>query len=122
MTIQSISSAPARVADRSFGGAELVQQSARAPAAATDTAAAVQKSAAAPSVEQVKQAVTNINKSLQSLSQDLEFSVDADSNRTIVKVVDQRTKEVIRQIPSEEALEIAKALDSVQGLLIKQQA
>ncbi|MCG2582889.1 flagellar protein FlaG [Massilia sp. TS11] len=123
MSIQSISAAPARVADRSFGGGDVpVQAPARAPAAATDTATAVEKSAAAPSVEQVKQAVSNINKSLQTLSQDLEFSVDADSNRTIVKVVDQKTKEVIRQIPSQEALEIAKALDSVQGLLIKQTA
>ena len=122
MTIQSISSTPTRAADRSFGSSDVAPAAARAPAIATETAGAVEKSAAAPSVEQVKQAVTNINKSLQSLSQDLEFSVDSDSNRTVVKVVDQKTKEVIRQIPSQEALEIAKALDSVQGLLIKQTA
>ncbi|MFD2272939.1 flagellar protein FlaG [Undibacterium arcticum] len=38
----------------------------------------------------------------------------------MVKVVDQRTQEVIRQMPSPEALEIAKALDKMQGLLIRQ--
>ncbi|MCK6389104.1 MAG: flagellar protein FlaG [Zoogloea sp.] len=29
---------------------------------------------------------------------------------------------MIRQIPSEEVMKIAKALDSLQGLLVKQQA
>ncbi len=123
MTIQSLSSTPIRTADRGFGTeATGYQPAVRAPAAAADSAAPVEKSAAVPSLEQVQHAVTNINKSLQTLSQDLEFSVDTDSNRTIVKVVDQKTKEVIRQIPTPEALEIAKALDTVKGLLIKQTA
>ncbi len=52
----------------------------------------------------------------------LEFSIDEESHRTVVKVVDQQTKELIRQMPSVEALEIAKALDRVQGLLINQKA
>jgi flagellar protein FlaG len=120
MSIQSIGSPPAR-ADRA-PDAVAFQPAARAPAVATETSAAVQKAAPAPTLEQVNQAVSNINKSLQTLSQDVVFSVDNDSNRTIVKVVDQRTKEVIRQIPSPEALEIAKALDTVQGLLIRQTA
>lgn len=87
-----------------------------------ETSRAIERNTEAPALEKVKQAVQNINKSLQSMSRDLEFSVDSDSNRTIVKVVDSKTKEVIRQIPSQEALEISKALDTVRGLLIKQQA
>lgn len=82
--------------------------------------AAIQQPDQAPSLPQVVQAVQNINKTMQILAPNLEFSVDTDSNRTIVKVVDQQTKEVIRQMPSTEALEIAKALDRVQGLLIRQ--
>lgn len=82
----------------------------------------VQQPGAIPNLTQVNQAVKNINKALEDLSQNLEFTVDSDSNRTIVKVVDQSTKEVLRQIPSEEALEIAKALDQAQGLLIRQKA
>jgi flagellar protein FlaG len=123
MTIESIGSAPARAPERGFGTEAVgYTNAARAPAAAADTAIAVEKAAPAPTLEQVTQAVSNINKSLQTLSQDLVFSVDNDSNRTIVKVVDQKTKEVIRQIPTPEALEIAKALDTVKGLLIKQTA
>ena len=93
-----------------------------APAAPVESNSAAQKAAFAPTKQQVDEAVANINKSLQTLSQDLEFSVDEDSNRTVVKVIDQKTKEVIRQMPTPEALEIAKALDKVKGLLIKQTA
>ncbi len=86
------------------------------------TTNAVQQADAAASMDEVKQAVQDINKSLQSLSQGLEFSVDTDSKEVIIKVVDQQTKEVLRQMPSKEALEIAKALDQVLGKLIKTKA
>ena len=124
MTIQSIGSAPPRTPDRVLAGPDSValQPAARAPAATLETSAAVQHVAPIPTLEQVHQAVANINKSLQSLSQDVEFSVDHDSNRTIVKVIDQHTKEVLRQIPTPEALQIAKSLDSGKGMLISQEA
>ena len=50
------------------------------------------------------------------------ISLDDDTGITVVKVVDKNTKEVVRQIPSEEMLAIAKALDTVQGLLVRQKA
>ncbi len=83
---------------------------------------AVQQTGATPGLDQIKHAVQDINKSLQSLSQGLEFSVDTDTKEVIVKVVDQQTKEVLRQMPSKEALDIAKALDQVLGKLIKTKA
>lgn len=87
-----------------------------------EPAAAVQQPAAIPTMMQVNQAVKNINKAMQDMAQGIEFSVDEDTHRTIVKVVDQQTKALIRQIPSEEILQIAKALDQAQGLLIRQKA
>lgn len=122
MSMQTIGSPPARAAATPSDTAPAVQPQARVAATPVDSKAPVEKAAAIPTQEQVREAVANINKSLQSLSQDLVFSVDSDSQRTIVKVVDQKTKEVIRQIPTPEALEISKALDTVQGLLIKQTA
>lgn len=71
---------------------------------------------------QLAQAVGQLNQSMQTHSIGLEFSIDGESHHTVVKVVDQQTKRLIRQIPSVEALEIAKALDRMQGLLIKQKA
>lgn len=84
--------------------------------------AAAQPSAADSDLGPVIDAVHNINKTMQAMSQKLEFSIDTDSKRPIVKVVDQETNEVIRQMPTAEALEIAKALDRVRGLLIRQKA
>jgi flagellar protein FlaG len=40
----------------------------------------------------------------------------------VVKVIDRETQDVIRQIPSQEMLDLAQALDKLQGLLIKQKA
>jgi flagellar protein FlaG len=96
-----------------------------ASAAPVETAKAVTKPAEVPSQEQLHKALEEINKTIEKLSPGLEFSVDPDLkdlNKTVVKVVDQSTKEVLRQIPSEETLSIAKALDKLQGLLIKEQA
>ena len=78
----------------------------------------------APSPAQLNAAVSRLNQAAQANSQGLEFSVDSDSKRTVVKVVDQSTKEVLRQIPTQEALELAKALEAATrtGLLIQQTA
>jgi len=89
-------------------------------AGATGATGAAEPPNVAP--ERIDEAVASINRSMNTLARGLEFSVDTDSRRTVVKVVDQQTKELIRQIPSEEALEIARALERAQGLLIKQTA
>jgi flagellar protein FlaG len=82
----------------------------------------VQQAAAAPGKEELAQALASINDLLQDRSPGLEFSIDSGSARSIVKVVDKDTQEVIRQMPSREAIEIAKALDKLQSLLVKQTA
>ena len=76
---------------------------------------------AKPSREDVSAAVKKINDSMLGSSQSLQFSIDEDSKDIVVKVIDQSTKEVVRQIPSKEALQIAKSIDKMQqGLLINQ--
>ncbi len=126
MTIDSISSSGgARGVDRTVAAADTVALAGtgKAPAAAPlETANAVKGAAPVPTLDEVNQAVSELNKASQAKAQGLEFSVDNDSKRTVVKVVDQATKEVLRQIPSPEALAIAKSLDNSKGLLIKQTA
>ncbi len=108
--------------------ASLQKSTAPAPVAAAkptpvETINAVRQAAPAPTLAEVAQAVRSLNKAMQEQSQNLEFTIDSDSNRTIVKVIDQKTKEVLRQIPNEETLAMAKALDQMAaGLLIKQKA
>lgn len=105
--------------DKSISGAG--QSTLNAPITPTPVnVLAVQPMELVPSPGEIEFAVKNINMALQKLSQNIVFSVDAESNRTIVKVIDRQTHEIIRQMPSAEALEISKALDRVQGLLLKQ--
>jgi flagellar protein FlaG len=70
----------------------------------------------------VEQAVSQANQIVQSLNRDLHFMVDEDSGRTVIKVLDSETKEIIRQIPSEELLKIAATLTEGKSLLVKEQA
>ena len=71
---------------------------------------------------QVNDVVDHINQAIQSLSRNLNFSVDKDTGITVVKVLDTETNQLIRQIPGDEILSIAKAIDTLRGLIIRQKA
>ncbi len=74
------------------------------------------------SEEQIQQAVQKIQGVVDNLAHNLRFSIDEDTGKTVIKVMDIHTKEVIRQIPTEEAINIARTLDKVQGLLFNDKA
>lgn len=77
------------------------------------------------SSEELKLATDNINKAMQQSNQNLqfEFSMDTDTKKTVVKVVDRQTGEMVRQIPSEETIAIARSIDRFQrSLLLNQKA
>lgn len=83
----------------------------------------VQNAPRPPSPEELKNALAAINSTLQQSNKNLEFSVDAATEQTVVRMVDTSTGELIRQFPSESALAIARDIEQFQqGLLIKQQA
>lgn len=94
------------------------------PSSATQAADAAHKKS---DREAVERAVQDVKKAVDPMARNLQFSIDEDTGRTVVRVVDTSTKEVIRQIPSEEVLAIAKALDQESGakksgVLLKQKA
>ena len=70
----------------------------------------------------VEAAATSVREFVQPINSNLEFSVNDNTKQLIVKIIDHSTKEVIRQMPSEEMLALAKALDSIKGLFVKQTA
>lgn len=72
--------------------------------------------------QQTDNAVKEINQALKTLSTSLRFEVDDESGHTLVKVVDQDSGEVLRQIPSEATVRIARSLDKMVGHLLKTQA
>jgi flagellar protein FlaG len=55
----------------------------------------------------LEQAVSSINEFVQTVQRDLNFSMDEDSGRMIIKVIDSKSGELVRQIPSEEVMAIA---------------
>ena len=72
--------------------------------------------------EALEDAVKQVNDFLKPINNSIQFNVDDDTGKTIVKVIDLTTKDVIRQFPSEEMLAIASAIDKMKGLLIQQKA
>ncbi len=71
-----------------------------------------------PDEEQMQQAVGIMNDHVQMNHRQLQFSVEKDINKVVITVLDSDTKEVIRQIPSEEALNYARKLAEGSGLEI----
>lgn len=71
---------------------------------------------------ELEKAVKDVSEFVKTANNSLQFSIDDDLGVTVVKVIDTGTKEIIRQIPSEEMLSIAKALGSIKGLLVQQKA
>lgn len=119
MEIGSIGNQVLATVNGQAGGAAIGGMTSAAGAATrTQTETAVTP----PSPAQLGAALKDINKALENAASNLEFTVDDESHRTIVKVVDRQTGDVIRQMPSEEALQIARALDRMSGNLIQQEA
>jgi flagellar protein FlaG len=64
-----------------------------------------------------KKAVVEINKALEKIPTTLAFQVDETTNRFIVNVADISTGELIRQIPGDAVLRIARQLESLKGII-----
>lgn len=75
-----------------------------------------------PGKEELLAITKTVNDFVKPLNSTLQFNIDDSTGLTVVKVIDTDTKEVIKQIPSEDMLALAKALDQIKGLLVKQQA
>ena len=72
---------------------------------------------AAVAAQDLEHAMRKLSASLAAAQRNLTFRVDKGSGRTVITVVDASTHEVIRQIPSEEVLALAQALEAASGLV-----
>ena len=137
MSIQPASSTAAQfVAPQTAAGRSAQGQPANAQAAeaATRPSPAEQAAQAAKAQEareldpeRLQEAVKQAQASLQAIARDITFSLNDKAGMVVVKVIERESKEVIRQIPSEEFLKIAEMLkenidDIRAGLLVEQKA
>lgn len=75
-----------------------------------------------PAPQQLQQALEKLKQAMPTKASALQFSLDETSGEPIARIVDSDTGELIRQIPSKELLDIAHAIDKMQGMLLKQKA
>lgn len=123
MSIQSIPPAALGSALQAAAGrgAETPAPQATAPAPAP-VAADGQDAGASGSAADIAEALETVRTALEPVARNLQFSVDDDTGKTVVRIIDSSTNEVIKQFPSEEILAIARSIDKLQGLLLRQEA
>jgi len=68
--------------------------------------------------EQLKKVAQQLQDFVGELNKSLEFSVDEDSGRDVIKVFDKDTGDLIKQFPSEEVLTLVSKLSEMVGGLV----
>ncbi len=71
----------------------------------------------AAAAQDLERALRKLNETMAAAQRNLSFRIDKGSGRTVITVVDAATKEVIRQIPSEEVLAVSRAFEASGALL-----
>jgi Uncharacterized flagellar protein FlaG len=95
------------------GGAE--------PAIAPAISPSVQGEAGEAALD-IRRAIGELTEVLRTTSIGLRFEIDEVTNRVVTQVIDKETGELIRQMPTEEVLRFARALDRLQGVFVRQAA
>ncbi|MBQ4831796.1 flagellar protein FlaG [Pseudoalteromonas sp. MMG010] len=72
--------------------------------------------------EQLEKVAQQLQDFMGEMNHSLEFHVDEDSGRDVIKVLDKSTGDVIKQYPSEEVLSVVSKLSETAGLLVDQMA
>lgn len=70
----------------------------------------------------VELALGQLQEFASSMQRNLDFSIDDGSGRSVIRVVDGETDELIRQIPTEEAISIAQNIERIKGVLFEDKA
>jgi flagellar protein FlaG len=126
MSITSINGFPS-IREPVLKEADTTQPKTQVPESPTPTGKSVTATASDAKESQNEQAVQNavdeMNKAMVASSQNVQFSMDKDLGQIIVKVVDTQTKEVLKQMPSPEALAMSKSISTrLRGLMIHDKA
>lgn len=68
-------------------------------------------------VKELNEAIDTLNAAVRRVPTSLHFSVDEASKRFVVQVTDTQTGEIIRNVPGDAILRMAKQLESLKGIL-----
>ena len=70
--------------------------------------------------EQLEKVAQQLQEFMGEMSRSLQFQVDEDSGRDVIKILDKTSGNVIKQYPSEEVLSLVSKLSESAGILIDQ--
>ena len=70
--------------------------------------------------EQLEKMAQQLQDFIGEMNRSLQFQVDEESGRDVIKVVDKNSGELIKQYPSEEVLSLVAKLSETAGFLIDQ--
>lgn len=70
--------------------------------------------------EQLKKAITEMNKKINNSNEEAVFGVHEDTNRIMIKIMDKETKEVIKEFPPEKTLDMIARIWEMAGILVDQ--
>ena len=73
---------------------------------------------AAQNAIRIESAVKRANNTMRMTKTSCQFQYHEETNRVSIKVIDKDTEEVIREIPSEEALELIQKMWEMAGILV----
>ena len=68
------------------------------------------------SSEQIKKAVSDMNKKMQNTS--CQFGIHEGTGRVTIKLVDKETKDIIKEFPAEETLELIAKAWELAGIMV----
>jgi len=120
MSDLSVTSAPAQPASAKPGTGDVRPEVVKAQTLKAPEVPDLPEISLKDAILKIKEAIEVLNETLASKDRSIRFRVDETTDRSIITVVDEKTGEVVRQLPSEEMLQVAHNIESLKGILIKE--
>jgi flagellar protein FlaG len=110
MNIDSVGGPTTSVQPSELSGGVTTERRARPPASGSSTA----PNGIQPAPEELKRISADMQRKANSVTTELHFAVDQSTGRTVIRVTDRATQQLIRQIPTEEVAAIIKQINNFQ--------
>jgi len=125
MNINSVSAAPASVetipSGLAISASDKIESPEKIKNQVFEAAKSKEEQKSRFSAEEAKQMAAQMNEIMDDLQTSLGFSIREDLNhQVVVEITDRKTKELIKQIPTEEMLAIKEKMEEFSGLLFDQ--
>jgi flagellar protein FlaG len=67
--------------------------------------------------QRLQEAVDRLNEQMKSTGRDLAFGIDEQIDRSVITVKSSTSGELVRQIPGDDVLRVARSIEELKGVL-----